>query len=417
MTEAAQIPAHVPKDRVYRFDFRNDPLFFGDPHVGLDRLAQTAPGIFYTPENGGHWVVIDYDACIEISRAHEEFSNANTDIPRIASPQRLLPTNVDPPESLPYRALLTRHLGPRKIAALEGRIRTYTRDLICAFVAEGRCDFVFDLAAPLPAMIFMEQAGMPVARLREFQALVRRYLESPTIEERGRVNQEILAVVARLIRDKRGVPGTDIITDIVTTEINGRRLSDGEATSMVFLIFLAGLDTVVSALTFSMKHLAGDPALQTRLHARPADIAPFIEEALRRYGIAPNYRVVTRDVKRCGVAFRKGDMVLGFLPVAGLDPKVAPEPLRFDVDRPQHPHLTFSTGPHGCLGRHLAMMELRVVFEEWLKLIPSWRADRTPCRGHGGAVIGIESLPLSWSVRGAAVASSEPSAGGAGMPW
>jgi len=175
-------------------------------------------------------------------------------------------------------------------------------------------------------------------------------------------------------------------------------LTLSEMQSMCFLLFLAGLDTVVSGITFAMRHLALSPDLQIRLAERPQDIAAFVEEALRLYGIAPNYRQVQKDVTFHGISFHKGDMLMCLLPVSGIDPAISDDPLRFDIDREDAHHLAFSTGSHSCIGQHLARMEMRIAIEEWLKAIPRFRLANPsePARGHGSAVIGLESLELAW---------------------
>jgi cytochrome P450 len=106
---------------------------------------------------------------------------------------------------------------------------------------------------------------------------------------------------------------------------------------------------------------------------------------------------VVKDCERFGVPFREGDMVLCLLSVAGRDDQVNDDPARFDIDRPQATHLTFSTGPHLCLGHILARTEIRVLTEEWLMRVPSFRP--TPGAAHGfriGTVTAIHSLPLEW---------------------
>jgi cytochrome P450 len=171
-----------------------------------------------------------------------------------------------------------------------------------------------------------------------------------------------------------------------------------EMQSMGYLLFLAGLDTVVSGISFCLWHLARRPDLQQRLSADPTLVSPFVEEILRRFGIAPNYRQVQENVQFADVDFRKGDMLMCLLPVSGLDPLVNPDPLTFDIDRKGSKHLAFSVGPHSCLGQVLARMEMKVAVEEWLKQIPRFSLVDEHCAppAHGGAVIGFEAVNLRW---------------------
>jgi len=394
------VPAHVPAELVFEYDYIADPLFAHDPHAGLAKLFENAPPIFFTPCNGGHWVVTAHDAMDEICRDDETFSNARTDIPNsVGKPQRLIPTNLDRPHNTPFRMLLMRRLGPKAVKALEARVRLEAQERIAAVRPKGHCEFVAAVAAPLPARVFMEQAGMPVERAAEFQALARSILEETDRAARDVITAKVIGILTELIEARMARPTGDIISDVVHAEIEGRRLTLGEMQSMCYLLFLAGLDTVVSGIAFAARHLAEDPQMQARLTAQPDDIPAFVEEALRRYGIAPNYRQVQKDVSYRGVSFCKGEMLMCLLPVSGIDPTVSPDPLKFDIDREDPRHLAFSTGPHSCIGQHLARMEMRVALEEWLKVIPRFHLAHPsdPVRGHGSAVIGFNRLELAWN--------------------
>src|SRR3546814_6395585 len=96
---------------------------------------------------------------------------------------------------------------------------------------------------------------------------------------------------------------------------------------------------------------------------------PFVEEAIRLYGVVNTPRIVTRDCEKLGVKFRAGDMVLCLLPMAGWDALKNDSPEKFDIDREKRSYLTFSTGSHLCLGHFLARMELRILYAEWIKQI------------------------------------------------
>jgi cytochrome P450 len=163
---------------------------------------------------------------------------------------------------------------------------------------------------------------------------------------------------------------------------------------------------VTNVSGFAFQHLAQDRALQARLAADPALIPRFVDEALRAFGVINTPRLVMKDCERFGVAFKAGDMVLCLLSVAGRDERVNADPARFDIDRPQAAHLTFSTGPHLCIGHILARTEIRVLTEEWLRRIPAF--EPSPGVRHGfriGTVTAIRSLPIQWDGHGADVAA------------
>jgi cytochrome P450 len=168
---------------------------------------------------------------------------------------------------------------------------------------------------------------------------------------------------------------------------------------MCFVLFLGGMDTVTNVTGFSFQYLATDPELQARLAADPSRLADFAEEGLRMYGVIGTPRLVVQDFDAHGIAFRKGEMVLSALWQSGRDAAKLHDPNRFDIDRKDKPHLNFSTGPHLCLGHALARAEMRILAEEWLKRVPSFRAK--PGARHGfriGTVIALESLPIEWNL-------------------
>jgi cytochrome P450 len=174
---------------------------------------------------------------------------------------------------------------------------------------------------------------------------------------------------------------------------------------MCFVLFLGGMDTVTNVTGFAFQHLAGDPELQTRLAADPDRIPDFVDEALRCFSVINTPRLVVKDCDRFGVRFKAGEMVLNLLTVAGFDDEVNDEPFRFDIDRKESNHLTFSAGPHLCVGQILARAEIRILTEEWMRRIPSFTAR--PGARHGfriGTVTAIHSLPLQWQPAHAAAA-------------
>jgi cytochrome P450 len=203
--------------------------------------------------------------------------------------------------------------------------------------------------------------------------------------------------MAELIAARRAKPEKDLITELVQGEVNGQPLTTDEVQAYCLLLFGAGLDTVANSLSFSMHYLAGDPALQARLKADPGLIGEAVEEFLRKFGIANVVRIVTRDAEFGGVQLKQGERVLLMLSAGNYDPKIFADPARFDLDRDNKTHISFNTGPHRCVGSHLARIEMKVFYEEWFKRMPLVRRDpdkRVVVRG--GQTFALENLPLLW---------------------
>lgn len=391
------IPAHVPQHLVYDFDFLNDPRLSADIHQGVETVVREAPPIFYTPRNGGHWVLARYQVIADAARDTGLFSSHQMSMPRMADEPVQIPINLDPPEHGVYREVLSKAFSPRAVAALEADIRRFTDQLIDAVVGQGSCDFVHAVAEPLPVTIFMRLVGMPLERLPEFRVWVKEIITTPDPAVRARAFGQVHQAMGELIHARQRKREDDLISRMLDEPIGGREVTFEEMQNYCLLLFIAGLDTVVNGMAFGIRHLAGDPPLQRRLRAEPALIPQAVEELLRRYTFTNPGRIVARDETFHGVDFKSGDMVLLLLPAADLDGEAFENPTATDIDRENKRHIAFNLGPHRCVGSHLARLELRVLYEQWLRRIPEFSPDPArPATFAPGYVMGVTSLPLRW---------------------
>jgi len=394
-------PDHVSEDRLFDFDMFNvtgsDEPVDNLHEAYARRLHAEAPDVFYTLRNGGHWVIARYEQISEVVRDPEHFSASEQQIPRIENPPVFIPLSLDPPANLPYRQALMPHFSPKNVKALEEKIRYWANRLIDDVEKQGHCEFTHAISSAFPVSIFMELMGMPLERLREFRELSDRFFSTNVQEELHALSGQIIGIMTELIESKKSAPGDDLISYLLTVQIDGRPIRLDEIQNMCFLLFLGGMDTVANATAFTFRQLAQDPKLQARLAADPELIPMFVEEGLRCFGIISTPRIVAKDCERFGVQFKKGDMVLSLLPISGRDERRNPDPHRFDIDRSKRESLTFSTGAHLCLGHFLARAEIRILTEEWLKRIPSFgpAADYKPSYRMGFALALLE-LPLQW---------------------
>lgn len=403
-----KIPAHVPPELVYEYDNARDPRMLEDPHARMRSLVLEAPPIFFSPCNGGMWFVTRKKAIVDITMNPEVYSNSF--IAAAASggqsgeqkePQQgfmLLPIAVDPPQHTAYRAPLNQPLAAKSVAGLETAIRTMTNELIDKVLAAGRCDFFSEIAEPLPVTLFMKLAGMPTDRLAEFRHLATQ-ATSATVDAATReaTFKRIAGILAEVIKARQEKREDDLISRLLDSNIQGRNPTFHEMLGYSITLFLGGLETVVNALSFGVRHLARDQELQAKLRADPSLIPGAIEELLRLYGIASTPRRVMRDTECHGVQFKQGDMVLLLLPAANYDDTAFSNPEQLIIGRTEQ-HMTFNTGPHRCVGLNLARLEMKVFYQEWLKRVPPFRLDsQAPPRFMGGFNLAITSLPLVWS--------------------
>ncbi|WP_321884677.1 cytochrome P450 [Paraburkholderia bannensis] len=398
-TPLATLPDHVPSALVYDFDILGDTRVTSNVHSDYEALHRDAPDIFYTRHNGGHWVVTRYDAIADIVRDPENFSSSEQQIPRIDPPPVFLPLSLDPPNNIPYRQALMPYFSAKAVKDMEEKIRYWANHLIDEVIDKGQCDFVHDIASVFPVSIFMELMGMPLARLREFRALSDDFFKTNVAAELHALSARIIGLMTEFIELKREQPANDLISHLLKVEIDGRPVRMEEIQNMCFLLFLGGMDTVANLTAFTWRHLAQDPQLQARLADDPTLIPKFVDEGLRCFGVINTPRLVIKDCERFGVTFRKGDMVLNLLPIAGRDERKNDDPNRFDIDRAKREHLTFSSGAHLCLGHFLARAELRVLAEVWTQRVPRFALKPGVEHQHRmGFALALLNLPVEWPV-------------------
>ena len=401
MSEPHAVPAHVPPHLVFDFDIYADPRVSDDVQASYAAAIESAPDVFYTPRNGGHWMVKRLEAISEIVRDPEHFSAREMQIPRVPNPPMFIPLSLDPPDNQLYRTVLMPRFSAKAVRELEPRVRDWAVRIVEEVAGQGRCDFVVDVASRFPVSVFMELMGLPLPRLREFRELADEFFNAHDPAGIEATSARILGLLGELVALRRAEPADDLATELVTVAPDGRKLSDDEILAMCFVLFLGGMDTVTNVTGFAFRQLSQDPALQARLAANPGDIPKFVDEALRAFGVINTPRLVVKDCERFGASFRAGDMVLCLLSVAGRDERGNDDPARFDIDRERPTHLTFSTGPHLCIGHILARAEIRVLTEEWLKRVPAFEAVAGERHGFRiGTVTAIQSLPLRWQAAG-----------------
>lgn len=400
-----KIPAHVPPELVYEYDNSRDPRMLEDPHARMRSLILEAPPIFFSPCNGGHWFVTRKKAIVDITMNPEVYSNAFLSASGEPSgehkdPQQglmLLPISADPPQHTMYRAPLNQLLSAKSVAGLETAIRAMSNELIDKVLDAGRCDFFSEIAEPLPVTLFMKLAGMPTDRLAEFRHLATQ-ATSATVDAATReaTFKRIAGILAESIKSRQEKREDDLISRLLDANINGKNPTFQEMLGYSITLFLGGLETVVNALSFGVRHLARDQELQAKLRADVSLLPGAIEELLRLYGVASTPRRVTRDDVCHGVQLKQGDMVLLLLPAANYDDEAFPNPEQLILGRTE-PHMTFNTGPHRCVGLNLARLEMKVFYQEWLKRVPPFRLDpQEKPRFMGGFNLAITSLPLVW---------------------
>jgi cytochrome P450 len=403
-----------------------DPRTFarGIPHDALRELRDTAPvswqdepevGIW--PAGPGFWAVTRYDDVRHVLRTPEDFSSAlgatqirdpdPEDLPFI----RRMILNMDPPEQLRLRRLVTGAFTRRRLERSAELIRGRAGELLAAAAARGGCDLPRDVTDELPLQNLADLLGVPAADrplLLKWTNRVIGYQDPEhgevVLDERGRpVNPRSPAQLAdmfgyaqELAGRKRREPSDDLMTALVQAEVDGQRLTEAELNMFFFLLVIAGNDTVRSALPGGVLALVEHPDQYRRLRAEPALLDRAVEEMLRVHPPVLTFRrTATRDLELAGARIRAGDKVVVYHVSANYDERRFPDPFTFDISREPNEHLSFGQGPHLCLGAAFARLQMRAFFTEFLRL-PLAGIDGRPTRLTSNFINGLTHLPLRW---------------------
>jgi len=310
-----------------------------------------------------------------------------------------LPITVDPPYHDTFRKPLNKTFSPKNMLALKDRIRALAAELVAKVKDKGHCEFMAEVAEPLPTTIFLDIFGLPQDKQRQYRDLVAEHLHSTDMNPQAvqKRLREVADVMKETILERQKNPTSDVLSLLWQSEFDGRPATLHDIENYAVMLFVAGLDTVMNGMGLGVRHLAMNPDLQAKLRADLSLVPEAAEEILRRYTFTVPPRFVHQDAEFEGVAMKRGEMVLMFLPSADLDPKEFKSPEDYNLARENKVHIAFGTGPHRCLGSHLARIELQVLYEEMLKAMPEFRLDPDkPVTFHGGNVIGPDQLYLVW---------------------
>jgi cytochrome P450 len=403
MSEGARpIPDHVPHDRVRSFDIVGDPDMARCPFARATRLHDEAPRMFWNtadPYFGGAWVPTRAEDIRFILDHPEIFtSKGQTQFAKFAGQNwDIIPLEIDPPEHGKYRRMLNPLFSPPAVELLAPRIVARATELIDRLVDVGECEFMTAFGRPFPVSVFLELMGLPDDQTDTFMAWEHDLLHNYDMTRRGAAIAEVGDYLLALASERRARPTGDLTSFVVAARVDGRLLTDDEVLGTLFVLFMGGLDTVLSTLGLFFLHLAEHPDQQALLRAAPERIDRAVDELMRRYSPVSVNRQCARDIEIGGARLKAGDWVSVTQSLGSLDPEAFEQPYEVHFDRRNNRHFGFSFGPHFCLGSHLARRELGVALREWLARVPMWRVKPgTEPLLRGGGVFGVERLELEW---------------------
>jgi cytochrome P450 family 142 subfamily A polypeptide 1 len=388
-------------------DLLDGHFYAGDPDPGFAWMRAHAP-VWWDPAREIFGVALHEDVQ-RVSKSPELFCSSGSSRPD--SPPIPSMINMDDPLHKRRRGLVNRGFTPRRVDDHEPKLRRICRDLIAAVAGQGRCDFVRDLAAPLPMIVIGDMLGVEpedrAALLRWSDELIEGTSATATPEQRAAAASafsEYALYHRRVLEDRRARPRDDLMSVLVHAEIDGDRLDDDALLQESLLILVGGDETTRHVISGGMLALIQHPEQRALLAREPARIPAAVEEMLRWVTPIQNMnRTATRDVELRGAHIRKGDKVLLLYRSANRDERVFDDSMRFDVTRDPNPHLAFGGyGTHHCLGASLARLELRVMFEELLAGLPDLElaSDAALTLRASNFIVGLEHLPVVFPPRG-----------------
>jgi cholest-4-en-3-one 26-monooxygenase len=384
----------------------------GAPHGQFAWLREHAP-VFWHAEGGGpgwpgFWAITRHADVGHVSRHPEIFSSASRLALLQESPaaaievQRLLMLNMDPPRHTRQRSFVKGEFTPRMIGRLEQHVREICAALIDDVVPRGAADFVTDIAAPLPLYVICELVGAAAQDRDRIFELSNRLagFEDPeyqaTREDGMLAAAEIYAYAGELAEQRRAQPADDLVTRLLRPDDAGEVLTAQEFDLFFLLLTVAGNETTRNAVSGGMLAFFENPGQWQRLLADPGLIPTAAEEIVRWVSPVNLFRrTATCDTEVGGQRIAAGDKVVLFYAAANRDEDVFAAPFAFDVGREPNPHVGYGGGgPHFCLGRHLAALELRVLLAALAERMPDIEPSGEVSRLRSSLINGIKHMPV-----------------------
>ena len=386
-----------------------DPRWFedGTPHELFARMRAEAPVRWNpSPDGSGFWSLTRHAEISAVSRDPATFSSYAQGI--FLHPDQVMPLDMnrtvllymDPPQHTKYRAILQKAFTPHTVAALEDAVRARITRVLDPVVERGACDFVSEVAVPVPLGVLAELMGLPdedVPRLYEWTEAIEAAQRSP--EPAGAV--EVFVEMAGYLHEqiaRQTAEGTEdsLVMRLRAAEVDGNRLDDSEILTFFALLVFAGNDTTRNTAANGLLTLLEHADQLQALRDDPTLIEDAVEELLRHTSVVRWFaRTATADTELAGRPIAAGDRVVLWYASASRDEEVFDDPDRFDVRRGRGDHKAFGGGGrHFCLGAGLARLELRVLLEEVVERMPGIALAGTPQRLVSNWANALTALPV-----------------------
>jgi cytochrome P450 len=379
-----------------------DPGFVRDPYPIWQELRGSCP-VAHTDRWGGSHMPTTFESVTGVAHDVDAFSSSEITVAPLPASydddgNRLRSIIAsDPPEHTPERRLILPFFAPRAVERYRESTRDLCRQLLRGFIERGEVDAAGEYARQIPPRVIAEILGIDPGMAEDFTEWVRGVLEL------GLTDRESADKYRVIIRDfflaeierRRHDPGDDLISFLLSAELDGEPVPMHVVRGNLSLMLIAGIDTTWSSIGSALWHLAANPDDRRRLVEEPELLPMAIEELLRAYSPVTMARIARNDTQIGDREVAAGDRVLLSFPAANRDPALFEDAEQVIIDRQVNRHVAFGVGIHRCLGSNLARMEMQVAVGEFLAMIPEFElADPGAVTWAGGQVRGPRHLPL-----------------------
>jgi cytochrome P450 len=395
------------------------PAFKANPYPFYSRLRAEAPVWSATlGDRRTAWLVTRYEDVARVLKddtfAKDKLNAMDSEqqvktpwVPGFLKPLERNMLDLDDPDHVRLRALVSKAFTPRLIERLRGRIEALCEELIDAMEREskrkGGTDLVAGYALPLPAIVIAELLGVPAEDHARFHRWSNRLVSVSSGRDMLRALPAALSFVRylrKLVERRRADPEDDLITALIRAEEAGDKLSEDELLAMAFLLLVAGHETTVNLIASGTLALLEHLEQTERLRRDPSLVKPAVEELLRYTSPVElaTERYARQDTEISDTRIPRGGLVLAVLGSANRDERHFEDPDVLDLARDPNRHLAFGRGGvHHCLGAPLARMEGQIALSAFLRRFPGARLATAPESLYwrrGLFLRGLEKLPL-----------------------
>jgi cytochrome P450 len=311
---------------------------------------------------------------------------------------------LDPPQHTKIRRAAASYFTVRAVSEQEAAIEGIVAERLDAMAATGApVDLIPSFALPLSSFTICDVLGVPHSDRERFER-PSAVLADPraSVADKHQALVDFSAYCRDVVAAKRAAPGDDFISDLIAKG----ELNEAEIVGLARQLFEAGHETTAAMLALSVFTLVTDRSRWNSLLDDPAQIEPAVEELLRYLSILQMgtfSRTALEDVDLGDLVIEEGEKVVVSIPAANRDPEKFPAPDDLDFARNASGHLAFGHGKHMCIGQHLARLELRVALRGLLARFPQLElavpAEQIHFHGGDHMLLGVESLPVTWSGR------------------